>query len=47
MLTAYDCVDATALAARVAARQVSPTELLDHALGKVAALNPRLPVATA
>ncbi len=42
MLTAYDCVDATALAARVAARQVSPTELLDHALGKVAALNPRL-----
>ncbi len=42
MLAAYDCTDATHLAARVAAREVSPTELLDTALAGVAALNPAL-----
>ena len=42
MLTRYDCRDATDLAARVAAGDVSPEELLDQALESVARLNPRL-----
>ncbi len=42
MLKHYDCVDATDLAARVAAREVSATELLDHALAAVDRLNPAL-----
>jgi amidase len=42
MLTAFDCKDATDLAGLVAARQVSPDELLDHALASVERLNPDL-----
>lgn len=42
MLTAFDCRDATDLAARIAAREATPAMLLDAALAKVAALNPKL-----
>lgn len=38
----FDGLDATALAALVAARQVSPEELLEDALARCAALNPAL-----
>lgn len=42
MLDEFDCRDATDLAARVAAREVSPGELLDRALAAVERLNGRL-----
>lgn len=42
MLTDHDCRDATDLAARIAAGEVSSEELLDQALERVAALNPQL-----
>jgi amidase/6-aminohexanoate-cyclic-dimer hydrolase len=42
MLETYDCRDATDLAARVAAREVTPEELLDRALEAVERLNPLL-----
>jgi amidase/6-aminohexanoate-cyclic-dimer hydrolase len=42
MLEAFDCKDATDLAARVAAREVSAEELLDHALEATQRLNPAL-----
>jgi len=46
MLRDLDCKDATDLAARVAAREVSPAELLDQALAAVDRLNPRLNAVT-
>lgn len=46
MLTEFDCRDATDLAARVAAGEVSATELLDHALAAVERLNPKLNAVT-
>lgn len=42
MLGEFDCRDATELAGKVAAREVSPTELLDAALAAVERLNPAL-----
>lgn len=42
MLPELDCRDATDLAGRIAAAEVSATEVLDLALAKVAALNPAL-----
>jgi amidase/6-aminohexanoate-cyclic-dimer hydrolase len=42
MLSDYDCKDATDLAGRLAAREVTPDELLDHALALVDRLNPAL-----
>lgn len=42
MFAAYDAHDATALAGRVAKGEVTPSELLDAALDRVAALNPGL-----
>ncbi|PWB63525.1 MAG: amidase [Bradyrhizobiaceae bacterium] len=40
--TDYDALDAVAMADLVARREVHPGDLLDHALERVAALNPRL-----
>ncbi|MCB2129204.1 MAG: amidase [Rhodobacteraceae bacterium] len=42
MLKDYDCKDATDLAGRLAAGEVTPGELLDHALAATERLNPRL-----
>ena len=42
MLKAFDCHDATDLANRVAAKQVSASELLDAALASVERLNPSI-----
>lgn len=42
MLATYNCRDATDLAAKVAAREISPTELLDAALAAVDWVNPKL-----
>ena len=42
MLSAFDSCDATELAGRVSAKEVSPTELLDFALAKTSSLNPKL-----
>lgn len=42
MMQDYDSHDATALAALVARREVSPEELLDTALARMAAVNPAL-----
>lgn len=42
MLAAFDAMDATDLAARIARRDASPAEMLDAALAQVARLNPAL-----
>ncbi|WP_435258545.1 amidase [Thioclava sp. FR2] len=42
MLTAFDSRDATELAGRIAAKEVSPSELLDYAIDKTTSLNPRI-----
>lgn len=42
MLKAFDCGDATDLAARIAAKEISPSELLDYAIAKTTSLNAKL-----